>query len=162
MDWVAEKGWFQEIYKKYRYVLLAALVGIFLMVIPEKTQEPLSQEPKEIQSIPDLESSLALILSKVDGAGKVDVLLTQQTGERTIYQIDEVKNELDVRTDTVLVTNADRTETGLIRQVNPPVYRGAVVLCQGADQAQVRLAVVEAVKCATGLSTDAITVLKMK
>jgi len=36
------------------------------------------------------------------------------------------------------------------------------VVCQGADRAGVRLAVVDAVKSVTGLSSDRITVLKMK
>jgi hypothetical protein len=39
---------------------------------------------------------------------------------------------------------------------------GAVIVCQGADKPVVRLAIVEAVADATGLSTDTITVLKMK
>jgi hypothetical protein len=42
------------------------------------------------------------------------------------------------------------------------VYQGAVVLCQGAADAAVRLAVVEAVSKATGLGADKICVLKMK
>jgi len=42
------------------------------------------------------------------------------------------------------------------------LYRGAVVVCQGGDNASVRLAVVEAVSNATGLTSDRITVLKMK
>jgi len=39
---------------------------------------------------------------------------------------------------------------------------GAVVVCQGADLAQVRLAVTNAVSSYTGLGCDKITVLKMK
>ena len=61
-----------------------------------------------------------------------------------------------------MVTGSDRSEKGLVRQINPPEYLGAVVLCQGADNAAVKLAIVEAVSKATGLSTDRITVLKMK
>ena len=55
-----------------------------------------------------------------------------------------------------------RKQTGLVQQVNPPTYLGAVIVCQGADSASVRLAIVEAVGSVTGLSTDKITVLKMK
>jgi len=49
-----------------------------------------------------------------------------------------------------------------VQQVNPPTYLGAVIVCQGADSASVRLAIVSAVGSVTGLSTDKITVLKMK
>jgi stage III sporulation protein AG len=63
--------------------------------------------------------------------------------------------------DTVIVMDGNREETGLVKQVLPPVYRGAVIACQGADSANIRLAIVEAVKSVTGLSSDRITVLKM-
>ena len=41
-------------------------------------------------------------------------------------------------------------------------YTGAVILCQGADSATVRLQIVEAVSVYTGLSSNKIMVLKMK
>ncbi len=40
--------------------------------------------------------------------------------------------------------------------------RGAVVVCAGAENAQVRLAVTNAVSAYTGLGSDKITVMKMK
>jgi hypothetical protein len=39
---------------------------------------------------------------------------------------------------------------------------GAAVVCQGADDASVRLAVMEAVRCYTGLMSTEITVFKMR
>ena len=39
-------------------------------------------------------------------------------------------------------------------------YRGALVVCQGGDQAAVRLAVTEAVMALTGLPADRITVVQ--
>ena len=68
----------------------------------------------------------------------------------------------DHRKSTVLISGDNRAENGLLRQRNPPVYLGAIVLCQGADKASIRLAIVEAVTDATGLGSDRITVLKMK
>ena len=88
--------------------------------------------------------------------------LTQREGERTVYQTDEDSASSGVRSDTVLLNGSDRSQTGLVRQVNPPTYLGAVIVCQGADSASVRLAIVSAVGSVTGLSTDKITVLKMK
>lgn len=166
MDWVAWKNTMVEFAKKYRYVLLVVLVGLVLLALPEE-KEPVKQ-PESIQTEEkqNLQEDLAAILSQVAGAGKVEVLLTQATGEETIYQTDEDistgESTSDVHSDTVLVTGADRSETGLVRQVNPPTYQGAIVLCQGADSAQVKLSIVEAVMSVTGLRSDSITVLKMK
>jgi stage III sporulation protein AG len=41
-----------------------------------------------------------------------------------------------------------------------PAYQGAVIVCQGADNSAVRLAVSEAVSALTGLSSDKISILK--
>ena len=83
-------------------------------------------------------------------------MLTEASGEEIIYQTD------GERADTVLVTDESRREQGLVRTRQPPVYRGAIVVCTGADSAAVRLAIVEAVANVTGLGADKITVLKME
>ena len=94
------------------------------------------------------------------------VLLTEAVGAETIYQTDEDRNlsnnSESVRVETVIVTNADREEQGLIRTVTPPVYLGAIIVCQGGDQPAVKLSIVQAVSSVTGISSERITVLKMK
>jgi stage III sporulation protein AG len=71
-------------------------------------------------------------------------------------------NNTSANSDTVTVTDSDRNENGLIRQINPPVYSGAVVVCQGADNPQVKLSIIDAVGKLTGLGSDKISVIKMK
>lgn len=168
MEWGTVSARAMEYIRKYRYVLLVVLAGVFLMSFPEKNSPEkaadTTQAPAFIQ--PDLQNSLAQILSGIEGAGKVDVLLTVAEGEQTLYQMNEnLSKETaseEIRKDTVLITGTDRKEEGLIKQVNPPVYLGAIVLCQGADRAGIRLSIVEAVMDVTGLTSDKITVLKMK
>lgn len=166
MDAVEYKLAALEYVKKYRLVFLVVLIGAFLMLMPEKKQTTQEIPAQTIPEEQNLETELARILSKIDGAGKTEVLLTESAGEQTYYQTNEDISSSDHgedrRRDTVLVTNSEREETGLIRRRDPPVYKGAIVLCQGAANAQVRLSIVEAVANATGLSTDKITVLKMK
>lgn len=160
--------YFKENRKKYRFPALVLLLGIILMTLPTK-------EKKEIDSIQtvvpniiqtDLQEELEDILCQIQGAGKVRVLLTEAEGEQTLYQMDEDLQtnggSESIRQDTVLLTNSEREEVGLVRQIIPPVYQGAVILCQGADSASVRLAIIQAVASATGLTSDKITVLKMK
>ena len=62
----------------------------------------------------------------------------------------------------MIIVDADRKESGLIKQVNPQKYLGAIVVCQGADSPSVRLAITQAVSRIIGLSADKICVLKMK
>ena len=169
MDWVAGKQTIFELLKKYRFAIIVLLAGIALMALPYKEEAsenpvPASQEINN-QDVP-LQEALEEILGKISGAGKVSVLLTQAAGEETLYQTNENvssdESGNNSRRETVLVSGSGREETGLIRQVKAPTYLGAVIVCQGADNASVRLAVVEAVRSATGLTSDRISVLKMK
>lgn len=145
---------------KYKYVLIVLLVGVALMLMPAKEDKvPMIQETV---SQPDMQESLELILNKIQGVGKVKVLLTQAQGERTVYVFDETAGTDSRKSDAVILTDAQRTQKGMVSQVIPPVYLGAIVVCEGGDQPSVRLAVVEAVCDATGLSADKISVLKMK
>lgn len=162
-------GKITEYIKKYKIAVIVLLAGILLMALPERSVgEPVQSPPEEsIADTPDtLQNSLEKILCQIEGAGKVQVLLTEAEGQKTLYQTDNDTDAADgsrrTQQKTVIVTDANREEAGLIRQINPPVYLGAVVLCQGADRAAVRLAIVEAVASATGLTSDKITVLKMK
>ena len=144
----------KSILMKYRYVLLVALAGLALMVIPGGSEE--AEPMLTVAEEETLESRLEAILSRIDGAGEVRLLLTEDRGGEIFYQTEGEDGK------TVLISGADRSESGLVRTTQPPSYRGAVVVCRGADSAAVRLAVVEAVANATGLGTDRITVLKMK
>lgn len=162
MDWVAKKVAIWDLLKKYKLAVVVLLAGIVLLTLPVGEKEAVSEPVCTEASVQD---SLEEILEMISGAGKVSVLLTQSAGEETVYQIDEEvsgSGSDNSRRQTVLVSGTGREETGLIRQVRAPTYLGAVVVCQGADNASVRLAVVEAVKSATGLTADRISVLKMK
>lgn len=145
--------------RRNRYVALVLAAGVVLMLLPTGSQE---KAPVPAETPPTLQEELEAILGCLEGAGKVRVLLTQAQGERTLYQTDTDVDGDTSRQDTVIVTGEDRSQSGLVRQVEPPVYRGAVVLCQGAGKPSVRLAVVEAVAKATGLPSSRISVLKMK
>lgn len=161
MDMESGKQQLISCIKKYQYIIGVILVGVFLMLVPQKEEQSLNLPAETEQTIlPDLELELSVILSQISGVGKTEVLLTEASGSDTIYQTDATQNQSNL--DTVIITDKNREETGLVKQVLPPVYRGALVVCQGADSASVRLSVVEAVKSVTGLSSDCITVLKMK
>jgi stage III sporulation protein AG len=151
--------------KQNKYVLVIAVIGV-LLLLPETEGkvEAVVHEP-EAPTL-SIEQQLSKLLSTMDGAGKVEVLLTQAVGEEIVYQKDMNEsishNGTDSEVSTVIVSGSDRSETGLICKVNPPIYLGAVILCQGGNDPSVRLAIVEAVSRATGLGADKISVLKME
>ena len=165
MDWVNIRGHTEELFKKYRYGILILLIGVVLMCLPKmKTDEADLDQPVTsiITEQISLEQSLAAILSQIQGAGKVEVLLTEAKGSETMYQSNTTGGNESQKQDTVIITESERSQHGLIRQIIPPSYLGAIIVCQGADSAAVRLSIVQAVSSVTGLGSDHITVLKMK
>lgn len=153
---------------KYRWPMLILLLGLCLMLLPTGNEPPETEPVPEYihQTDETLEQRLESILSQISGAGQVRLLLTERTGSETRYQTDtDTDSDQDgtaLRENTVLVESTDRAQNGLIQRIDPPQYLGAVVVCQGGDDPRVKLAVVEAVSCATGLGADQISVMKMK
>lgn len=153
--------------QKYRYVILVLAVGLLLMLLPSGGSD--DAEKKESVSISeskqDLAQELSSILSQIEGVGSVKVMLTISAGESTVYHHNESITNGEsgsIKRDTVIITDTDRGQSALVEQTNPPVYQGAIIVCEGGDSATVRFNIIEAVARVTGLGTDRISVLKMK
>lgn len=158
---------FCDFLKNYKYLFLVLLIGFVLMAIPSAKQNvtQTNESSKPETSVSDFENRLSKILSNVDGAGNVMLMLTIAEGEEIKYQSDEKIDEGDTKSninrETIVITDSQRNQNGLIKQVIPVIYQGAVIVCQGADNPVVRLAIVDAVSKLTGLSSNNISVLKM-
>ena len=156
--------------KKYKYLIILLCIGMILMGLPSFSGEkkPDVQENAAVPTSaePSVQEELEQILESIYGVGDVQVMLTVSQGEKTMYQTDVVsgitENSQDTDTDTVIVSDGEGGEQGLVQQKLSPVYQGAIILCQGADSPSVRLAITQAVSKVTGLPTDRIAVLKMK
>lgn len=170
MDFTVLKSKLRTLIRKYRYVAIVLGVGIILMLWPSGTKNDEAVEPMEqVEKCDQLEITadvLEGILSQIKGVGNVDVLLTYSAGERTIYHANErdssTENSQSKDSETVLITNGNRNEEALVAQVLAPEFLGAVIVCQGAEDPSVRLAISDAVSKATGLGVDRISVLSMK
>lgn len=157
------------LFKKYRYAALVLAIGLILMSIPgsNKNRTASEQQPETvIHAQPSVSEQLQSILCHIDGAGKVEVMLTIQTGEEKIFQTNQdisTSGESNTsRIDTVILTDTDRNQSGMIKQINPAIYKGAIIVCQGAESPAVKLAIMDAVSKITGLRADQICILKMK
>lgn len=168
MEWLEIKHKIKPMLAKYKYVALIIIIGIILMMIPARSGSNDHEKPQQQENNAQEELSVKLeaILQKIKGAGKVEVILTESKGVQYIYQTnDDAASDSDRNdrsSDTVIVTDSERNQTGLISTTIPAVYMGAVVVCEGGDDPSVKLAIVDAVSKATGLGSDKISVLKMK
>ena len=147
-----------ELWKKYKFVLLVVLVGVILMLLPvsSKTKETAagdSQTPQEAFDLEAVEQRMEEVLGKIDGVGKLRLMLTLQSGTRlTLAE--------DTQRETVTLNRGSGNQEIVVTNRYYPVYQGAVVVCQGADSSAVRLAVTETVQALTGLPSDRIMVAK--
>ena len=152
--------------RQFKYPALILLLGLVLILWPgrQKQAEPehtVLPEPEQ-----SMEAQLEGILSSIDGAGPVRVFLTKRTGDETVYQTDETQNKNadaeSIASSTVLAHGSGGGDVPVERKTVYAEYRGALIVCAGADSPKVRLDLVNAVAGLTGLSTDRITVVKMK
>lgn len=157
---------------KYKYALLILLLGAGLMLFPTKqTQTAAVQEnPAPTQSaqaeLTAVEAELSELLSQVEGAGRTKVMLSLEYGTENSYQMDiqesKQENSSTRESETVFYQTDNSQHIPVVTRTKYPVYKGAVIVCEGADRASVKLAVVQAVSRLTGLGSDKISVMKMK
>ena len=145
---------------KVKYALILAMIGICILLVPEKEYE--CTAPTEVQT--DMQGTVVRmeeILSKVEGAGAVRVMVTEKNSGTTEYQTDTQTLLDGERKEQRAETVFGRDEALVIRKSNPE-YLGAIIVCEGGDSPQVRLELVKAMCSLTGLASDKISVLKMK
>lgn len=160
----------KEVLGKYQYVLILLLVGVFLLALPiggkkpDATPEVKSQAGGEDTALSwtDLEERLEKALSQIEGVGEVRVVLTLKEGPRQVLAQEGKVGENSHETTTVLASPSSGVREPVTVQELGPSYQGALVVAQGADDPQVRLALSQAVSALTGLGADKITICKGK
>lgn len=148
-----------EFLEKYKFALIILVIGLVLISLPTSDKSEEEKAVVETEQLPEdrLEERLQKALQQIDGAGRVEVVLTIKESQQKILASDETESE----SKTVTVQSGDGTETVTVKSLYP-VYRGALVVCDGADDPQVKLDIVTSVSALTGLGSDKITVVKMK
>ncbi len=157
--------------KKYKYVALVVLAGVVLMLLPsgKGEQQTVSDQPvnvSEAYSLAETEKRLEQLLGRIRGVGQVQVMLTLKSGsslqlaENRSTSLRDTENRQD--RDVVTLNRGSGYEDVVVTEQTYPVYQGAVVVCQGAGDSSVNLAVIQAVSVLTGLGSDKITVVQWK
>ena len=150
--------------KKLLLTVAAGILGIVFIVISEFI--PKSSYKKAETGEQTLEKRLESIISSVDGAGRVQVMVTLDTSEQTQYAKDEKENsksgdktsEKSYEKKFVLTDD----DGGVVLKTTEPEVRGVIVVCDGGDNAAVKNGITSAVRAALSVDSNKITVLKMK
>lgn len=168
----------RKIWDRYKYAVLVALIGAGLLLWPggglgrlpeaeEQDRTPGASSRSAEQEAGELRREMEEILAAMSGVGQVRVLLTVDSdGERQLAQDSQLSYSGDTsapedysRSSETVLTGGSGGGAVVVRTLYP-TYRGALVVCEGGDRAEVRLAVTEAVSALTGLPSDRVTVAK--
>lgn len=162
---------------RYKYALLVAALGAALLLWPEGEAAsgggesgPAAQSSTAGENAAgEMEEAMEAILAKISGVGRVDVMLTLQSGSELVLAADtalrysgstQAPDDYDRSSETVTVSGGGGGTDVVVTQERYPQYRGALVVCDGGGNDAVRLQVVEAVSALTGLGSDRIAVVK--
>lgn len=125
-----------------------------------------------------MEQKLENILSNIKGVGKTKVLITYSQTSQIIPMYDEdsststteetdsgggtrTVNESTTKKD-VIYEDKNGTKTPITQSVINPKIEGAIITAQGANDANIKTSIVQAVEAVTGLATYKIQVFEMK
>lgn len=166
---------------RFKYPLGILLLGVVLLLWPssrKETQAASDPAPSATAIADDegtdycarMERQLESILSQVEGAGRVRVLLTLKTGPAASYQTDVSRSsrgagEEESRTEeekTVILSRGSAYDEPAVVSTAYPVFQGALILAEGGADPSVRLQLSAAVAALLNLGADQITVVKMK
>lgn len=158
---------------KYKYALIILLVGIILLYAgggardkPEQSEQHM-EGTEQAFALDTFEERLESKLSQIAGIGRVELMLSLEESGESIYasnirQADNGGQNGSYESTLSTVSDGSYGEQPVRIKETCPTFRGAVVLCDGAQDSKVRLAVTEAVRAVCGLRTDRISVIQME
>lgn len=150
--------------QQYKYVLLVIVAGLILLMIPTGGGDKKTEQKQATQSeqfdLSAFENRLEDILSRIDGAGKTNVVLTLKNDGLRVLAQETQRKEGESNTTVVTIGRGSGMQDVVEIQSFTPQFQGAVVVCQGADSPAVQLKLIEAVSALTGLGSDKISVCK--
>lgn len=173
--WKAAFSRFLSKDKTVKLLVILGLCGVALLFLsslwkgPEKEEQPQSEEAAELTAEEygrKLEEDLARIVRAVTGEDSPAVLVTLESGSRSVYAVDEKtgaqsegeSNEKESETIHVILKDADGAQRALAVTEIQPEIKGVVIVSRRAGEPAIREKLTDAVKTALNLSSARVCV----
>jgi len=160
--------------KKLTLIIAVGFLGILLISVSEaksvkqeKQEETTTEafQSSNEQYTAKLEEKLTDLLSSIENAGQVKVMVTLKSSDENIYAVNEnIKNENDSNSysnNYVIIDNKNEKE-GIMLKVLEPQVQGVAVVCSGGDNPIVVSDITDAVTAVLGIGSNKVSVSKMK
>ncbi len=169
--------------KKLQYLAILLIVIVILAIYFSSSGNPASQEPiSQTEQVSQtgassIEEKLQETLSKIEGAGHVQVMITYESSSEIVPAIsvdtqtsttmDESENgSSTIKTENtqseIVTVNGSNGNNALVLKENSPPVKGVIVVAEGADDIGVKLNLLSAVETILNVSPDQVDVYKMK
>lgn len=153
---------FKDLLKKVKpeYLMIAAAAIIVLILFGSSFVKTQTEKNYDVNDYVDmLETKLSDRLSELDGAGKVNVIISVKSGMRSEIATEKQVGGIGERT----------TETPVLISGKPlvlgeiyPEICGVIIMAKGAENVKVRLSLIMAAQTFLDVSSDKIQVLPMR
>ena len=176
---------FSDPKKRLKLIFIIGAAGIALILLseliqPKQGSDGMSEEMSTVSGeLPQLEESeyyrselekrLTDIVSQIDGAGEVKVMLLVSSTKEYIYaEQSELSRQTDQSGETVrsggeiVLAGGTGERSPVIKKVAVPEISGAAVICSGADDPTTKERVMNTVSALLGLPSYRISVEQMK
>ncbi|MBQ9982633.1 MAG: hypothetical protein IJP18_08700 [Oscillospiraceae bacterium] len=163
--------------KNVKLLVVLGFAGMFMILVSEFIGSDKNNDEKKLHDASsvvseyadDMEVKLEKILGKIEGVGKVSVMITVDGTEEYIYAKEEKasisQNNDNKNTESenkyVFVQKEGNKEALLKKVINPDIS-GVVVVCEGGGVSSVREKVCNAVSVSLGIPTNRIYVDSLK
>ena len=161
--------------KRVRILAIIGALGILLLCLSEFLPKAKKAEAKTepassaAQFQKETEQRLRETLSKVQGAGRVEVMVTLASSDERVYAADE-KSDVKTGRDSTqqsrdaqyVMIDGQNGDEGMLVKTNTPQVLGVIVVCDGGDSPSVKNQITNALCGALGIGANRVSVLKMK
>lgn len=156
---------------KLTFLLVA---GILLLILScgdfmkkgEESSVAVSKEEKTEETGENyrqtMEQQVVDLLSKVEGVGKTEVMITLSAGKEKVTLKDNETAEGKSQEETVLVEDSDRNSSPYVLQEKEPVPEGILVVCEGGGDPAVSREIISAIQVLFHVEAHKIKVMKME
>lgn len=156
---------------KLTFLLVA---GILLLILScgdfmkkgEESSVAVSKEEKTEETGENyrqtMEQQVVELLSKVEGVGKTEVMITLSAGKEKVTLKDNETAEGKSQEETVLVEDSERNSSPYVLQEKEPVPEGILVVCEGGGDPAVSREIISAIQVLFHVEAHKIKVMKME
>ena len=160
--------------RKLALIIAVGFLGIMLISLSEvkniKTEKNEETTTESVQLSVDeytlsLEERLTDLLSSIEDAGQVKVMVTLKSSDESVYAVNEnIKNDNDSNSysNSFVIIENKSVKEGIKLKVLEPQVQGVAVVCSGGDNPIVISRIKEAITAVLGIGSNNVSVSKMK